>query len=89
MCLKCKGDLASDSCPNCRGWERAPHDGDFQSVTSEVGANVGHDDLDADVAASAAQGTTDVTGSSADGMNSPAVLPVLEPSQVPGDSLFS
>ena len=86
VCFKCKRDHASDSCPNRRGWERAPHDDDdFQSVTSEVGTDVAGDDVDADVAASAAHGTVD--GSSADGTNSPAVLPVLELSQGPGDSL--
>ena len=86
MCFKCKGDHASDSCPNRRGWERAPrNDDDFQSVTSEVGADIARDDLETDVAAPASQGTTDIAGSSAGGINSSTVLPVSEPSQAPGD----
>ena len=88
VCFKCKGDHASDSCPNHRGWERVPRDDDdFQSVTSEVGADVARDDVDADVEASAAQGNVDVTDPPTDGMNSPAVLPVPEPPQAPGDPL--
>ena len=38
VCFKCHGCHASDSCPNRRGWERAPRDeDDFQSVASDVG----------------------------------------------------
>ena len=38
VCFKCRGGHPSDSCPNRRGWERAPRDeDDFQSVASDVG----------------------------------------------------
>ena len=88
VCFKCKGDHASDSCPNRRGWERVPHDDDdFQSVTSEVGADVARDDINADAEASTAQGNVDVAEPPTGGTNSPAGLPVPEPPQVPGDSL--
>ena len=37
VCFRCKGSHASDSCPNSRGWERAPRvDDDAQSVVSNV-----------------------------------------------------
>ena len=79
VCFKYKGGHASDSCPNRRGWERVPRDDDdFQSVTSEVGADVAHDDVDEAAEASVAQGIVDAAGSSTVG---------LEPSVAPGDSL--
>ena len=39
VCFKCKGDHASDSCPNRRGWEHLPAaDNDLQSATSDFDA---------------------------------------------------
>ena len=39
VCFKCRGDHASDACPNRRGWEhRAADDDDFRSVASDLGA---------------------------------------------------
>ena len=53
LCFKCKGDHASDSCPNRRRWERATADeDDFCSVASDLGVAT-------DVAGDPAESTTD------------------------------
>ena len=60
VCFKCKGDHASDSCPNRRRWEHAPRaEDDTRSVSSDVDGNdvtpVASDDLALAEAASVAE----------------------------------
>lgn len=91
VCFKCHGGHASDSCPNRRGWERAPRDeDDFQSVVSDVD-NVDPDvgvagdvksDVGAadDVASATRVADGDIAGSS-EHVTDPVVNPVVLTSQ--------
>ena len=45
VCFKCKGDHATDSCPNRRGWEHLPAaDNDLRSTTSDLDASRANND---------------------------------------------